>query len=117
MIYDNQINQGNAIFTVSEGVVDIHQGKAYVQNAGNVFENIALPVKQVSSQVKEVSQDIKSIFDNSQAIVLAVSQTEQVSQNTCANTQEVSAAAWEQSAEMTEMTSASKVLVNMAEET
>ncbi|HBS58666.1 MAG TPA: methyl-accepting chemotaxis protein, partial [Firmicutes bacterium] len=80
------------------------------------FRHIVGLVQQVSEQTKASAAAIEQIADGSLQIVDAVHAVDEISRNTSAETQTVSAATEEQSATLQEVASSSMALAKLAED-
>ncbi|MFD1205646.1 chemotaxis protein [Sporosarcina contaminans] len=87
-----------------------------VNDAGDAFQQIAEGVNNVLSQIGDVSralQDNVQQFDN---VAMIVDETYEISTASAAHTQNIAAAAEEQTASMQEISAASDTLAKMAED-
>ncbi|HBT73908.1 MAG TPA: methyl-accepting chemotaxis protein, partial [Lysinibacillus sp.] len=116
LIGDIQMNTQNTVQTVNEGKMVVEKGINYVANAGKTFEEIAFDVDLINNKLASVSTEIQDISGNTDILVNEIWKVKDVSNQSSSYTQQVVAAAEEQSATMIEMTFASRSLAEMSQE-
>ncbi|AIF52852.1 methyl-accepting chemotaxis protein [Pelosinus sp. UFO1] len=116
LIGEIQSETKQAVISMQNGTEEVKLGARVVGDAGVAFQNIIKLVKDVSVQVTEISQAGEQVLADSQNIVGAVRGIHEVTQDTGAQTQTVSAATEEQTASMEEIAATSCSLTTMAEE-
>ncbi|MEK4170571.1 methyl-accepting chemotaxis protein [Lysinibacillus sp. FSL L8-0312] len=116
LIGDIQMNTQNTVQTVNEGKMVVEKGIDHVANAGKTFEEIAFDVDLINNKLASVSTEIQDISANTDILVNEIWKVKDVSNQSSSYTQQVVAAAEEQSATMIEMTFASRSLAEMSQE-
>lgn len=111
-----QSDTDKAVVAMNEGTREVKDGSEVVNTAGGTFRNIVELVQQVSGQIKESAVAIEQLADGSLQIVEAVHQVDQISRDTSAEAQTVSAATQEQCATLEEVSSSSLALARLAEQ-
>jgi methyl-accepting chemotaxis protein len=111
-----QTEADKAVESMNNGTQEVKIGTEVVNNAGQAFQQITSSVTQMSGQVQEISASIQQIASGSQKVVTTMHTIDDISKDTALQTQTVSAATEEQSASMGEISHASQLLANMAEE-
>lgn len=116
LIGEIQLNTQHTAQMVNEGKSVVEKGINYVANAGKTFEEIAADVDMINNKLSSVSTEIQEINTNTEILVNEILKTKEVTDQSSRYTQQVVAAAEEQSATMTEMTFASRSLAEMSQE-
>lgn len=106
----------HSVIAMNQSAVTVNEGINMVNDAGDAFQQIAEGVNNVLSQIGDVSralQDNVQQFDN---VAMIVDETYEISTASAAHTQNIAAAAEEQTASMQEISAASDTLAKMAED-
>lgn len=114
LIVEVQTETETAVVAMNAGTQEVKVGSEVVYAAGQIFGKIVDLVEKVSGQVKDISTDMQQMSSESEIIVSAVHDIEQISKEASGHTQNVSAASEEQAASMEEIASASQALSQMA---
>ena len=116
LIGEIQLHTQNTVQIVNEGQSVVETGIRYVANAGKTFDVIAADVDMINNKLSSVSTEIQEINANTENLVNEILKTQDVTDQSSSYTQQVVAAAEEQSATMIEMTFASRSLAEMSQE-
>lgn len=116
LIGEIQLHTQNTVQIVNEGKSVVETGIRYVANAGKTFDEIAADVDMINNKLSSVSTEIQEINANTEILVNEILKTKDVTDQSSSYTQQVVAAAEEQSATMIEMTFASRSLAEMSQE-
>lgn len=116
LIGEIQLHTQNTVQIVNEGKSVVETGIRYVANAGKTFDEIAADVAMINNKLSSVSTEIQEINANTEILVNEILKTKDVTDQSSRYTQQVVAAAEEQSATMIEMTFASRSLAEMSQE-
>lgn len=116
LIGEIQLHTQNTVQIVNEGKSVVETGIRYVANAGKTFDEIAADVDMINNKLSSVSTEIQEINANTEILVNEILKTKDVTDQSSRYTQQVVAAAEEQSATMIEMTFASRSLAEMSQE-
>ncbi|HBJ00263.1 MAG TPA: methyl-accepting chemotaxis protein [Lysinibacillus sp.] len=116
LISEIQLHTQNTVQIVNEGQSVVETGIRYVANAGKTFDVIAADVDMINNKLSSVSTEIQEINANTENLVNEILKTQDVTDQSSSYTQQVVAAAEEQSATMIEMTFASRSLAEMSQE-
>lgn len=116
LISEIQAETGKAVAVMNEGTREVKVGAEVVTSAGQAFKEIGLLVNEETDQIKRISTAIRQMASNSQQIVTAVCDIDNISKEAAGHTQTVSAATEEQSASMEEIAASSQSLAKMAED-
>lgn len=116
LIREIQQETNEAVCSMNSGTEEFKTGSGIVTEAGAAFSKIVSMVARVTSQVGEISASAIKISDASKDIVGDVRGIEEVSKETAAQTQTVTAATEEQMASMQEIAATSRSLSEMAED-
>ncbi|MCR8852111.1 methyl-accepting chemotaxis protein [Lysinibacillus fusiformis] len=116
LIGEIQLHTQNTVQIVNEGQSVVETGIHYVANAGKTFDVIAADVDMINNKLSSVSTEIQEINANTENLVNEILKTQDVTDQSSSYTQQVVAAAEEQSATMIEMTFASRSLAEMSQE-
>ena len=98
------------------GTKEVKTGAEVVNLAGGAFREIANLVVQVADQVETSSKAMDKMVAESQKIVTASEQINQISSKSAGEAQSVSAATEEQLASMEEIASSSQALAQLAQD-
>ncbi len=98
------------------GTKEVKTGAEVVNLAGGAFREIANLVVQVADQVETSSKAMDKMVAESQRIVTASEQINQISSKSAGEAQSVSAATEEQLASMEEIASSSQALAQLAQD-
>ena len=98
------------------GTKEVKTGAEVVNLAGGAFREIANLVVQVADQVETSSKAMDKMIAESQRIVTASEQINQISSKSAGEAQSVSAATEEQLASMEEIASSSQALAQLAQD-
>jgi len=115
LIIEVQTETDRAVVAMNDGTREVKKGSEVVNTAGQAFQEIVGLVESVSGQFKCISSAMQQMADESQQIVVAVTDIDKISKEAAAHTQTVSATTEEHAASMEEITAASQSLVRMAE--
>lgn len=116
IIGDIQRDTEHAIHVMSQGDVAVKEGVVLIQKAGIAFHKILGVVDEVSKRTLEMSEQIKEANNGTVSVVEFIEGIAHVSKMAAANTQSVVASVQEQTASMTQISTASNTLSQMAEE-
>ncbi|WP_025115092.1 methyl-accepting chemotaxis protein [Lysinibacillus fusiformis] len=116
LIGEIQLHTQNTVQIVNEGKSVVETGIRYVANAGKTFDEIAADVDMINNKLSSVSTEIQEINANTEILVNEILKTKDVTDQSSSYTEQVVAAAEEQSATMIEMTFASRSLAEMSQE-
>jgi len=113
LIGEIQLHTQNTVQIVNEGKSVVETGIRYVANAGKTFDEIVADVDMINNKLSSVSTEIQEINANTEILVNEILKTKDVTDQSSSYTEQVVAAAEEQSAIMIEMTFASRSLAEM----
>jgi methyl-accepting chemotaxis protein len=116
LIGEIQHETHRAVTSMHEGTQDVKEGSIVVHKAGGTFQSIVQLIEGVSVQINEISLSNKQMATESQDIVIAIRNIDELSRQISAQTQNVSASTEEQAASMEEMTASSLTLSGMAKD-
>ena len=116
LIVEVQTETEKAVVAMNVGTREVKVGSEVVYASKQTFDKIVDLVETVSGQVRDISVDMQQMSSESEIIVGAVNDIEQISKEASGHTQNVSAASEEQAASMEEIASASQALTQMAGE-
>lgn len=116
LVREIQADTASAVSVMDAGTQEVKRGAQVVAGAAETFTQINEMVNVVSSQAKEVSAATQRLTVNSTQIVNEVDAIEQISRDTAAETETVSAATEQQSASLEEIAGASQSLAHLAEQ-
>lgn len=115
LISEIQGETNDAVVAMDRGTQEVKVGTEVVNTAGSAFGDIAEIVTHVSGQVTEITAAIHRVVSDSQQIVTAVREINDLSKEAAGEAQTISAAIEEQSASMQQMEIASKGLAEIAQ--
>jgi len=110
-----QDDTATTLNTMNEGTKEVKIGADAVSEAGDVFNNISVIVKDITEQIKEIADAVSVMSDNNIKIVESIEIVETQSIKSTEETQTVSAASEEESAAMEEIASSSHSLAILAQ--
>ena len=116
LISDIQVDTERAVVAMQTGTKEVKTGAEVVNLAGGAFREIANLVVQVADQVETSSKAMDKMVAESQRIVTASEQINQISSKSAGEAQSVSAATEEQLASMEEIASSSQALAQLAQD-
>ncbi|MDU2063274.1 MAG: methyl-accepting chemotaxis protein [Sporomusaceae bacterium] len=116
MIKENQVQIDLAVQVMETGNKEVDNGIVVVDEAGNVFMQIADLVKQSSVETGDISKIVQSMVSDSRNVSSAMAEISTISKETASESQTVSAATQEQTAAMQEIAEASKKMAHIAQE-
>lgn len=111
-----QTDTSNVVTSMLEEKKEVALGSEVVQEARNIFGEIAHMISEITEMAKKIQQTTLQISDGSKEINMEIQGIDMVSKDTAGETQMISAATEEQAASMVEMSSASQTLANLAQE-
>lgn len=115
LIEDIREDIDNSVEAMHKGRISVEQGIDYVNEAGDSFHNIVNAVNDVSMQIMDISEAIKDISTKSTAMVEATDETTKITIDSADHTQNIAAAAEQQTASIEEIAAVADTLANMAE--
>ncbi|MBV7276394.1 methyl-accepting chemotaxis protein [Clostridium sp. PL3] len=115
LIYEIQNEMESAIRSMSNGKDAVKEGVVMVKNSGHCFHNILDDLDNVSKQMQGISKAAEEIYDGIQMMVKSIETIVEITQESSGSTQNITAAAEEQSALMKELANCAQVLSEMAE--
>lgn len=115
LISEIQGETNDAVVAMNRGTQEVKVGTEVVNTAGSAFGDIAQLVTRVSGQVTEITDAIQRVVSDSQQIVTAVKEIDDLSKGAAGEAQTISAAIEQQSASMQQMEIASKGLAEIAQ--
>jgi methyl-accepting chemotaxis protein len=110
-----QSDTEDAVKAMQEGNEGVQEGSHIVKDTGGVFANIEQQIADLYEQIEVSLRDIGQADSSSQIILKAIGAAQQVSKDTAAEAQNVSASTEEQAATMHEIAQASQSLAELAQ--
>lgn len=109
-----QADTEHAVQVMADGTADVQQGTKAINEVGQQFEQIMQKVNNIQDKMNAFQKAAEHISAGANNIVAAIDSIDDVSRETAAHTQTISAAAEEQSASSEEIASSSSSLAQMA---
>ena len=111
-----QADTDHAVVAMESGTTEVQQGTQSIKEVGRQFADIMKQVNNIKEKIDSFQKASERITNGATKIVGAVDSIDEVSRETAAHTQTISAAAQEQSASSEEIASSSNALAQMAVE-
>ncbi len=111
-----QADTDHAVVAMENGTTEVQQGTQSIKEVGRQFADIMKQVNNIKEKIDSFQKASERITNGATKIVGAVDSIDEVSRETAAHTQTISAAAQEQSASSEEIASSSNALAQMAVE-
>ena len=111
-----QSDTDQAVKAMESGTTEVKQGTQAIREVGRQFADIMNQVNNIKEKIDSFQKSSQRITDGANKIVGAVDSIDEVSRETAAHTETISAAAQEQSASSEEIASSSNALAQMAVE-
>ena len=111
-----QADTDHAVEAMESGTAEVQQGTQSIKEVGRQFADIMKQVNNIKEKIDSFQKASERITNGATKIVGAVDSIDEVSRETAAHTQTISAAAQEQSASSEEIASSSNALAQMAVE-
>ena len=111
-----QSDTDQAVKAMESGTTEVKQGTQAIREVGRQFADIMNQVNNIKEKIDSFQKSSQRITNGATKIVGAVDSIDEVSRETAAHTQTISAAAQEQSASSEEIASSSNSLAQMAVE-
>lgn len=111
-----QADTDHAVVAMESGTTEVKQGTQAIKDVGRQFADIMKQVNNIKEKIDSFKTASDRIADGATRIVGAVDSIDEVSRETAAHTETISAAAQEQSASSEEIASSSNALAQMAVE-
>ncbi len=111
-----QADTDHAVVAMESGTTEVQQGTQSIKEVGHQFADIMKQVNNIKEKIDSFQKASERITNGATKIVGAVDSIDEVSRETAAHTQTISAAAQEQSASSEEIASSSNALAQMAVE-
>ncbi|WP_183187622.1 methyl-accepting chemotaxis protein [Brevibacillus panacihumi] len=105
-----------SVHAINKGHVSVNEGLQLVNGAGEAFQRITTGVHDVLVQIGEVSTALQANVNEFGAMAELIEETTKIAIESASHTQNIAAAAEEQTASMQEIAAASDTLAKMAEE-
>lgn len=111
-----QTDTERAVIAMSNGTKEVALGSEVVNQAGVTFRKIDGMVSLIATKMSSTQESIDSLVNENQLIVVAANTASDLAKKNLQESENVSAAAEEQSATMEELNASSQVLSNLAED-
>ena len=111
-----QSDTDQAVKAMESGTTEVKQGTQAIREVGRQFADIMNQVNNIKEKIDSFQKSSQRISNGANKIVGAVDSIDEVSRETAAHTETISAAAQEQSASSEEIASSSNALAQMAVE-
>ena len=111
-----QADTDHAVVAMESGTTEVKQGTQAIKDVGRQFADIMKQVNNIKEKIDSFQEASERITTGTNRIVGAVDSIDEVSRETAAHTETISAAAQEQSASSEEIASSSNALAQMAVE-
>lgn len=109
-----QDDTADAVVAMEDGTNEVKEGTAAIREVGEKFTEIMEMVSGIEQKMQGISSSVDKVSNNTNNIVAAVDDIDDISRRTAEHTQTISAAAEEQSASSEEIASASQALADLA---
>lgn len=114
LISEVQSEISNTISITEESNYSVKEGMDIIRLAGQIFGEIMDSVDKISSHTDAVSISVQNIYDNSQSVVLSISETKVASETIFVASEEVAAASKQENATLEEINAIAEKLFEMS---
>jgi methyl-accepting chemotaxis protein len=116
LINQVQIEIENTAAITNESNHSVNEGIGIIKSAGEIFGKIYTSVNEISSYSNTVSENVQDLYNNSQNVVLSISEIKQASKEISKSSADVAAVSKQQNATLEEINSIAGKLYHMSTE-
>lgn len=114
IIEDIQKQTQNAIDKMDKSAKDVSTGQDIVLASGESFKVIEEKIGNVNKSIQQITETLKDLSVSSNSVITSVEEIRNISKETAANSETISAATEEQSASIEEVASSAESLAELA---